>query len=116
MSRSRKIFIGRVSVPAITATSLAALMRSSSLLWGLEADGTTPSLDSITGSNAEIVPDGPVYVGIDSTVNNTNGVALAGGATFDLQDFGPAFGVIDPNQIWFYAQSGGGMAVTFTAR
>ena len=116
MTISRKIFIGRVTLPGITPTSLATLMRTSSLHWGLESDLTTPSMDSTTGSEAGIIPDAPVYIGIDNTVSPTTGMAVAAGVNFSLQDFGPAFGVIDPNQIWFYNQSGCQMAVTFQAR
>lgn len=116
MSISRKIFIGRVTLPPITPTSLATLMRNSSLHWGLEDDLATPSLDSITGSEAIVKPDATVYVGIDNSVNPTVGIAVPAGQSFSLQDFGADFGVIDPNQIWFYNQSGCGMAVTFKAR
>jgi len=116
MTISRKIFIGRVTLPAITPSSLYQLMRDSPLHWGYETTAlTAPSLDSITGSEAGIVPDAPVQVGIDSSVATT-GITLAAGQNFSLQDFGDAFGVIDPNQIWFYNQSGCGMNVTFTAR
>lgn len=116
MATSRKIFIGRVILPANTPTSLATLMRSSSLHWGLESDLATPSLDSIIGSEAGIVPDAPVYIGVDNTVSSTTGIVVAAGANFSLQDFGPSFGVIDPNAIWLYNQSGCGVAVTFQAR
>src|SRR5262245_15797529 len=117
MTLSRKIFIGRVTLPPITPTSLLALMTASSLHWGYETTALTElSLDSITGSEAGIVPDATVYVGIDNTVSPTTGVAVTAGSNFSLQDFGPAFGVIDPNQIYFYNQSGCQMAVTFQAR
>src|SRR5690348_12676777 len=102
MASSRKIFIARVTLPANTPTSLATLMRNSSLHWGLESDLSTPSLDSITGSEAGIVPDATVYIGSDNTVSPTTGIAVTAGTNFSLQDFGPAFGVIDPNAIWFY--------------
>lgn len=116
MSTSRKIFIGRVALPAITPSSLYALMRDSALHWGFETTAlTTPSFDSIIGSEAAITPDAAVQVGIDNTVA-TNGITVAAGQSFSLKDFGPAFGIIDPNAIWFYSQSGSGMAVTFTAR
>lgn len=117
MTTSRKIFIGRVLLPAITPSSLYQLMRDSPLHWGFETTAlTTPSLDSITGSECGVVPDAAVYVGSDSSVSPSTGIALTPGANFSLQDFGPAFGIIDPNQIWFYSQSGSGMAVTFQAR
>lgn len=116
MTISRKVFIGRVTVPPITPISLYALMRDSPLHWGYETTALTqPSMDSILGSEASIVPDGPVFVGVDNTVGPTTGKAVAGGASFNLQDVGPR-GMIDPNQIWFYSQSGGQMAVTFQAR
>lgn len=115
MSIARKQFIARVSIPPITASSLYDLMKNSSLHWGYESTAlTTPSLDSIIGSECGVIPDAAVLIGSDSSVATT-GIALAAGENFSLQDFGP-FGVIDPNQIWFYAQSGSGMAVTFTAR
>lgn len=116
MTISRKIFIGRVTVPADTPTSLYTLMKLSPLHWGYETTALTqPSMDSILGSEASIVPDGTVYIGVDNTVSPSTGVAVAGAASFNLQDFGPR-GMIDPNQIWIYSQSGGQMAVTFQAR
>lgn len=116
MSIARKIFIGRVTLPPITPTSLYQLMRDSALHWGFESTAlTTPSLDSIIGSEAGIVPDAAVFVGSDNTVIPTAGIALAAAQNFSLQDFGP-FGIIDPNQVWFYSQSGCGMAVTFQGR
>src|ERR1043165_2828024 len=117
MTISRKIFIGRVTLLPITPASLFQLMRDSPLHWGYETTAlTTPSMDSITGSEGGVVPDAAVFVGSDSSVSPTTGIALAAGANFSLQDFGSAFGVIDPNQIWFYSQSGCGMAVTFQSR
>lgn len=117
MTISRKVFIGRVTIPPITPTSLYALMRDSSLHWGYETTALTqPSMDSILGSEAGIIPDGPVFVGSDNLVSPTTGAALAAGQNFSLQDFGGGLGMIDPNQIWFYSQSGSGMAVTFQAR
>jgi len=117
MTISRKIFIGRVTLSAITPSSLYQLMRDSALHWGYESTAlTTPSLDSIIGSEAGIIPDADVYVGSDNTVSPTTGIRLAAGQNMSLQDFGPAYGIIDPNQIWFYSQSGTQMSVTFTAR
>jgi hypothetical protein len=117
MTTSRKIFIGRVSLPAITPSSLFQLMRDSPLHWGFESTAlTAPSMDSITGSECGVVPDAAVFIGSDSNVSPSTGIALAAGANFSLQDFGDKFGVIDPNAIWFYSQSGCGMAVTFQAR
>lgn len=111
---SRKMFVGRVTLPPDAATSLAVMMRDSPLHWGYETTAlTTPSMDSIIGSECGIVPDGPVTIGSDSNVR-TQGIPVAGGANFSLQDFGP--GLIDPNQIYFYSQSGSGMSVTFQAR
>lgn len=116
MTLSRKVFIGRVTVPPITATSLNTLMKNSPLHWGYETTAlTTPSMDSILGSEAGIIPDGAVFVGSDNTVSPATGIAVAGGQNFSLQDFGPR-GMIDPNQIWFYSQSGVGMGVVFQAR
>jgi len=116
MTTSRKIFIGRVSLPALTASNLYQLMRDSPLHWGYETTALTDvSMDSITGSNAKITPDAAVLVGSDNSVATT-GRALAAATEFSLSDFGDDFGVIDPNAIWFYNQSGCGMAVTFTAR
>jgi hypothetical protein len=117
MSRARKIFIGRVLVPGLTATSLFSMMQASALLWGYESDGTTPSLDSIIGSECIVVPDGAVRIGSDSTTAAA-GIAKAAAATFSLSDYGPDFGIIDPTAIFFYSvnPSGTGMDVTFTAR
>jgi hypothetical protein len=117
MSIARKIFIGRVTLPALTATSLYQLMRDSSLHWGFETTAlATPSLDSIIGSECGVTPDAPVYVGSDSNTNSSTGIALTPTQNFSLQDFGSDFGVIDPNQIYFWNQNGCGMAVTFQAR
>lgn len=116
MATARKIFIGRVAIPAITASSLYALMRDSALHWGYESTAlTTPSLDSIIGSECGVVPDAAVLIGSDSSVATT-GIALAAGENFSLQDFGSMYGVIDPTAIYFWSQSGSGMAVTFQAR
>lgn len=123
MTISRKIFSANVTLPANTATSLYTLMKNSALHWGYETTALTePSMDSILGSEAGIVPSGNVYIGVDSNVRNAalggatyKGVLAAGGANYSLQDFGPV-GMIDPNQIWLYAQSGAGIDITFQAR
>jgi hypothetical protein len=117
MSISRKMFIGRVLVPGGVAINLADLMKNSALHWGLEADLTTPSLDSIIGSECIIVPDGAIRISSDSTTAAT-GVAKAAAGTYALSDYGPDYGIIDPTQIWFWSSngSGTGMDVTFTAR
>ena len=122
MSVSRKIFLANVMLPAATATSLVTLMQASALHWTLEADLTTPSLDSILGSEVGIVPSATIYAGSDA---NVRGGALGGGtykgvtvlanANFSLQDFGP-IGSLDPNQIWLYNQSGCSLDLIFTAR
>lgn len=122
MTTSRKVFSANVTLPANTATSLATLMRNSALHWGLQSDLTSPSMDSILGSEAGIIPSGNVYVGSDANVrggaiggSTYKGVTVLGGSNYSLQDFGPA-GMIDPNQIYFYNQSGCTMDVTFQAR
>lgn len=117
MSISRKMFIGRVLAPGGVASSLLSLMQASALHWGLEADLTTPSLDSIIGSECGIVPDGAVRISSDPTTAAT-GINLAAATNFSLQDFGPDFGIIDPTQIFFWSvnPSGTGMNVIFTAR
>ena len=118
MATSRKMFIGRVLVPGLVATSLYAMMRDSALHWGFE-DTTlsTPNFDSIIGSECIVVPDGAVRIGSDSTTAAA-GIAKAAAAVFSLSDYGPDFGIIDPNAIYFYSvsPSGTGMDVTFTAR
>ena len=115
-SIARKIFIGRVTVPALTISSLYALMRDSPLHWGFETTALTdPSLDSIIGSEAIVVPDGAVRVSSDPTIGPT-GILRAAATPLDLKDFGPAFGIIDPTTIYFWSQSGLGMDVMFTAR
>lgn len=117
MTISRKLFVGRVTLPADTPTSLLGLMSASSLHWGYETTAlTTPSMDSITGSEAGVVPDAAVYVGSDINVNATTGVPLAAEENFSLQDFGADYGVIDPNQIWFFSADETDMSVTFQAR
>ncbi len=123
MTISRKVFAARVSLPANTATSLATLMKNSALHWGYEDTTLTqPSMDSILGSEAGIVPSAPIYIGSDSNVRNAalggntyQGVLAAGGVNYSLQDFGPV-GMIDPNQVWLYNQSGCVVDITFQAR
>jgi hypothetical protein len=92
-----------------------SLMQGSSLQWGLETDGVTPSLDSINGAQCWVTPDAGVYAGIDSTVSPSTGVFWPGGTRRELTDFSK-YGVIDPNAIWFFSQPGTGMAVEFMAR
>lgn len=122
MTTSRKFFSATVALPANTATSLMTLMRNSPLHWGLEADLTAPSMDSILGSEGGFVPEATVYVGSDANVRGGaigggtyKGVTATGGENYSLQDFGPA-GMIDPNQIWFYNQSGTNIDVVFQSR
>lgn len=123
MTVSRKIFSANVTLPAATATSLNILMRDSLLHWGFEDTSlTTPSMDSILGSEAGIVPASDVYIGIDSNVRNAaggggtyQGVLAAAGENYSLQDFGPR-GMIDPNQIWLYSVGGTTVDLTFQAR
>lgn len=120
MTTSRKLFIGRITVPNNSATSLNTLMASSPLHWGTESDLTTPSLDSIIGSECFITPDSAVWIGSDANVKNATvgsnyqGVAVAAGVKYSLQDFGP--GLIDPNQIYLYSVNGSGAELTFQAR
>jgi len=125
MTISRKFFSCNVSLPADTATSLLALMQASPLYWTYESTArTTPSMDSILGSEAGLVPSGTVYIGSDSNVRGLGGaggstyqgVAAIGGQNYSLQDFGSDFGLIDPTQIYLYAQSGATIDVTFQAR
>lgn len=118
---SRKVFSANVNLPPDTATSLRTLMRNSPLHWGLESDLTTPSMDSILGSEAGIIPSATVYVGSDANVrggaiggSTYKGATALGGLNYSLQDFGP--GMIDPNQVWLYNQSGCTIDVTFQAR
>lgn len=119
---SRKIFNGRITIPGNSAVSLYSLMRTSPLHWGYETTAlTTPSMDSIIGSEVGITPDGDIWIGSDANVKNTTsgsfyqGVHVAGGTNYSLQDFG-SFGIIDPNQLFIYSISGGGADVTFQAR
>jgi hypothetical protein len=79
-------------------------------------------MDSILGSEAGIIPSGDIYVGIDENVRGAalggstyRGVLALGGKSYSLRDFGPV-GMIDPNQVWLYAQSGATLDVTFQAR
>lgn len=95
-------------------------MQTGSLHWGLESDLTSPSMDSILGSECMITPDSPIWIGSDANVKNATvgsnyqGIAVAAGVKYSLQDFGP--GLIDPNQIYLYSLSGGGADLTFQAR
>lgn len=110
------MFSGRITIPNNQATSLYAMMRDSSLHWGYETTAiTAPSMDSIAGSEVGLVPDGVVWVGVDSTVGSGSGVRVAGGQNYSLQDFGP-MGLLDPNQIYLFSVSGGGADLTFQAR
>lgn len=116
MSTSRKIFLGRVTLPAITPTSLYDLMKQSALHWGYETTAlTTPSFDSIIGDEVGVIPDARVFVSSDNTVSPSTGVSVAAGSNFSLQDFAK-YGLIDPNQIYFYNQNGCQMSVTFHGR
>lgn len=120
MTTSRKMFIGRITIPGNQGTSLAQCMRDSALHWGLESDLTTPSMDSSIGSEVGIIPDGPIWIGSDANVKNANigsfyqGIPVVAAQNYSLQDFGP--GLIDPNQIYLYSVSGGGANLSFTAR
>lgn len=123
MTISRKLFQGRITIPGDQALSLNTLMAQSPLHWGYESTAqTTPSLDSIIGSEFGIVPDGLIYVGSDANVKNATagsfyeGIRVNGGANYSLQDFGGGTGLIDPNQIFFYSTSGCGADVVFQAR
>ncbi len=123
MTISRKFFSANVSLPADQATSLYTLMKLSPLHWGYETTALTdPSMDSILGSEAGIVPSGDVYVGSDANVrggpvggDTYKGVLIPAGENYSLQDFGPR-GMIDPNQIFVYAQSGATLGLTFQSR
>lgn len=120
--RSRKIFQGPITVPPDAATSLNTLMQQSALKWGFESDGTTPSMDSILGSNVKIVPDSPIWIGSDSNVRSATvgsfymGVPVAAGATYSLDDQGGGMGMIDPNQIYLYAINGTHCNLVFQSR
>lgn len=123
MTLARKMFMSQVVLPPSTATSLLTLMQNAPLHWTYETTAlTTPSMDSITGSECGIVPDLNVCVGVDSNVrdatsgSNYRGVLAAAGTNFSLQDFGSADGIIDPNAIYFYSSPGCNMDVVFTAR
>lgn len=122
MTTSRKMFQGRITIPGNQATSLVALMAASPLHWTLEADLTTPSLDSILGSEVGLIPDGVIYVGSDANVKNATadpyyqGIRINGGQNYSLQDFGGGYGMIDPNQIYLYSASGSGADLVFQAR
>lgn len=122
MSRSRKTFIAQVSLPPDSATSLLTMMAASALKWGFESDGATPSLDSVIGSDAGLIPDSTVFLGVDSNVRAATsgsfyrGVTVVAGQNFSLQDFGGMYGVIDPSAIYCYNQSGCDIDLTFKAR
>lgn len=122
MTISRKFFSATVALPANAATSLYTLMKNSALHWGFEDAGLTiPSMDSILGSEARITPEATTYVGSDANVGASDsgstykGVAVAGDQSYSLSDMGPR-GLIDPNQVWLYNQSGTNVAIMFQAR
>ena len=122
MSLSRKIFNANVTLPPGVATSLADLMKTSLLHWGYETTAlTTPSLDSIIGSECGIVPAATINIGSDSNVRDANadplykGITVPANQNYSLQDFGYG-GLIDPNQIWLYRTAGTTVDVVFQAR
>jgi hypothetical protein len=121
--RSRKFFSATVTLPANTPTSLLSLMQLAPLYWTFESDGTTLSLDSTTGSEASVTPEGVTYVGDDNLVRGDNAVSpqyrgapVVANQNYSLQDFGSAYGIIDPNAVWLYSQSGTRVAIVFQAR
>lgn len=123
MSRSRKFFSATVTIPADTPVSLLTLMQAAPIYWGFEDDGVTPSLDSITGSEASITPAAAIYVGGDSNVRSAaavspqyQGVPVIADQNYSLQDFGAAYGIIDPNTIWVYSLAGTTASLVFQAR
>jgi len=122
MTISRKVFSASCELPAATATSLATLMRDSILHWGLESDLISPSMDSMLGSEVGVVPEADVYVGIDANVRDANasplykGVTILAAENYSLQDFGADFGLIDPQQIWFYSAGGTNLDITYQGR
>jgi len=123
MTISRKIFQGRIIIPGDQAVSLNTLMAQSPLHWGYESTAqTTPSMDSIIGSEVGLTPDGIIYVGSDANVKNATagsfyqGIRVNGGQNYSLQDFGGGTGLIDPNQIYLYSVSGSGADLVFQAR
>ena len=116
MGTSRKMFIGRVTLPPNAGTSLYAMMRDSSQHWGFETTALNdPNFDSIIGSEVIVTPDAPVRVSSDSAAGAA-GILKAAAAAFSLSDYGPDFGIIDPTAIYFWNQNGCGMDVIFTAR
>lgn len=122
MTVSRKIFNATCALPANTATSVATLMKNSALHWGYETTALTqPSMDSILGSELELIPEATIYVGSDANVrggplggSTYKGRPVLGGTNYQLP-YGP-HGTIDPNQVWLYNQSGCNIAITFVAR
>lgn len=122
MTVSRKLFSANVTLPANTATSLYELMRDSLLHWGFEDTTlTTPSMDSIIGDSVILTPDDTTYLGSDANVRSTTGggnykgAALPADTATPLQDFAK-YGLIDPNQVYLYNQSGTTIDVVFSAR
>ena len=126
MSSSSKFFSENVAIPAATATSMATLLRTAG--FGFERDPVTnaitaiPSLDSIDGIGASIVPAGIVYVGHDQFVRDAavagpprlyKGALAAVAQKFGLDDF--VRGVIDPNEVWFYSAGGTTADLVFKA-
>lgn len=122
MTISRKVFSANVTLPPNVATSLADLMKNSLLHWGYETTAlTTPSMDSLLGSEAGIVPSATVNIGSDSNVRDANadplykGVTVLAGQNYSLQDFGYG-GLIDPSQIFIYRNAGTTLDVVFQSR
>ena len=120
--RARKIFNAVATLSAITPTSLLSLMQTSALKWTYETDGTTPSMDSVLGSEAGIVPGQNIWIGSDSNVRDQTGGSfyqgfpVASGSNYSLQDFGGGTGNIDPTQIYLYARNDTPIAIAFQAR
>lgn len=117
MTLARKVFSASVTLPAATQVSMATLMNGSILHWWEEDDGS-PSMDASSGSEASVTPqDGTVYVGSTANVFDVNadpnyqGVPVAQNQNYSLQDFG--HGLIDPNQIWFYASGQRTLSLVF---
>lgn len=122
MSRSRKLFNSRIQIPGDQAVSLLSVMQTSPLKWTYESDGSTPSMDSILGSEVGLVPDSTIWIGSDANVKNSTvggfyqGIRVAAALNYSLQDFGGGTGLIDVNQIWLYSVSGTGCDCTFQGR
>lgn len=117
---ARKFFSRRVTIPSNQALSLYALMQlapatASDAVWGFNADGTFPSLDSSWGDGATIIPASQtVYVGRSADVTAANGVPCNATVPYNLVDYCGA--IVDTEQVFIYSTNAQGIDIVFQGR